>query len=357
VSTSKKPPPKSKPQRETNPSVVKQALLRRFDRRITGQGEIELPCIPAMIDPYMAKLESLWKVIGKPFSEEELAQLRKAVETELARGYTASVYSRLSVRFETHRPPHPGIQYVIAAKVLPLQEIYTKWGVGQDAPLFGRMADAKVVALAAELGDPQSVSVVDIGAGVGRNAIALARLGHPTDAIEPVATMVETMRSATASETLPLEVIQADVLAKDFSLKSSHYKLSIVVEVTSHFRDLEDMRKLFTKLADALVPGGLALVNVFLPSDGYKPDAMVKEASQALWSTVFTRAELAFVTQELPFDRISDESMHDYEKEHLPPEAWPPTSWFEAWAQGNDVFGLPPGKAPIELRWLVYRRR
>src|SRR3954471_19304342 len=125
VSTSKKPPAKVKPERETNPSVLKQALLRRFDRRITGQGEIELPCIPSMLDPYMTKLEGLWKIIGKPFSEEELAELRKALEKELMNGYRASVYSRLSVRFQTHRPPHPGIQYVISAKVLKLQDVYT----------------------------------------------------------------------------------------------------------------------------------------------------------------------------------------------------------------------------------------
>jgi SAM-dependent methyltransferase len=337
--------------------VLKQALLRRFDRRTTGQGEIEFPCIPSMLDPYMAKLESLWKVIGKPFSEAELAQLRKAVETELVRGYQASVYSRLTVRFETHRPPHPGIQYVIVARVLPLEDVFTQWGAAQNVPLFGRLSDTKVTALAADLGDPKSAPVLDIGAGVGRNAIPLARLGHPTDAIEPVATMADAMRGVAAAESIPLEVIQADVLKPDVALKSAHYKLVIVAEVTSHFRDADDMRRLFTKLADALVPGGLALVTIFLASDGYKPDDLAREAAQAMWSTMYTRAELAFITQELPFDKISDESMHDYEKEHLPPEAWPPTVWFEAWSQANDVFALPPGKTPVDLRWVVYRKR
>ena len=98
-------------------------------------------------------------------------------------------------------------------------------------------------------------------------------------------------------------------------------------------------------------------MSVFLTSDGYKPDEMARQASLALWSMMFTRGELSFITQELPFDRISDESVHDYEKDHLPADYWPPTSWYEAWTQGGDVFALPMGKAPMELRWLAYRRR
>jgi len=111
------------------------------------------------------------------------------------------------------------------------------------------------------------------------------------------------------------------------------------------------------RLADILAPGGVALVTTFLASDGYKPDEMARQASQILWSTVFTRSELSFITEELPFDRISDESMHDYEKDHLPSDAWPPTTWYEGWALGSDVFSLPLGKAPMELRWVAHRRR
>src|SRR5438132_3670106 len=92
---------KSKQQRETNVAVLRPAIVRRFDRRITGQGEIEFPCTPTMLEPYMTKLAGLFTALGKPFSEEELAGLRKALETELNRGYEASPYSRLAVRFET----------------------------------------------------------------------------------------------------------------------------------------------------------------------------------------------------------------------------------------------------------------
>jgi 2-polyprenyl-3-methyl-5-hydroxy-6-metoxy-1,4-benzoquinol methylase len=354
---SKKAPFKAKHQRETNAAVLKQALIRRFDRRITGHGELEFPCIPSMVEPYLTKLGAIFSAMGKPFSDEELAGLRKALETELGRGFAQSPYSRLSVRFETHRPPHPGIQYFVSAKVQMLEEVYAQWGADQTTPLFGRLPDAKVVALAAELGDPASAPVLDVGAGNGRNSVPLARLGHPTDAVEPVEPMANEIRRIAGEENLPLGVIQGSIFSPDVPAKKGHYKLAIVAEVTSHFQNTQDIRTLFGKLADALAPGGFALVSAFLAADGYKPDEMARQVSQVLWSTIYTRSELQFVSQELPFDRVSDESVHDYEKEHLPSDAWPPTSWFEAWTQGGDVFALPVGKPPIELRWLTFRRR
>ncbi len=354
---SKKASFKTKHQRETNQAVLKQALVRRFDRRITTQGEVEFPCIPSMIEPYLAKLASIFSAVGKPFSDEELAKLKKALEIELARGFSLSPYSRLSVRYETHKPPHPGIQYYITPKVLMLEEVYAQWGQSQTTPLFGRLPDAKVVALASELGDPKSAPVLDVGAGNGRNSIPLARLGHPTDAVEPVAPMADVMRKVAKEENLPLEVIQASVFSPEVPAKKSHYKLAIVSEVTSHFQSTSDMRTLFTKLADALAPGGLALVSAFLTTDGYKPDEMARQVALVLWSTMYTRAELQFISQELPFERVSDEPTIEYEKEHTPAGEWPPTSWYEAWAQGGDVFALPLGKPPVELRWLTFRRK
>ena len=41
----------------------------------------------------------------------------------------------------------------------------------------------------------------------------------------------------------------------------------------------------------------------------------------------------------------------------LPPEAWPPTSWFESWALGSNLFDVPTGSSPFELRWLLCQRQ
>jgi hypothetical protein len=58
----------------------------------------------------------------------------------------------------------------------------------------------------------------------------------------------------------------------------------------------------------------------------------------------------------LPLELIADDSVCDYEKAHLPTDAWPPTAWFESWSTGRDVFkDVARESSPIDLRWLVYR--
>jgi hypothetical protein len=58
----------------------------------------------------------------------------------------------------------------------------------------------------------------------------------------------------------------------------------------------------------------------------------------------------------LPLSLVADDSVFDYEKQHLPEGAWPPTSWYAAWVSGQDVFDVPRERSPIEMRWLVYRK-
>jgi hypothetical protein len=128
-------------------------------------------------------------------------------------------------------------------------------------------------------------------------------------------------------------------------------------EVVSHFRDVAEVRLAFEKFAEALVPGGLVLINTFLASDGYKPDPTVRQVAETAWSAVFTRDELRFITDELAFEYLSDESAYEYEKLHLPAAEWPPTPWFESWTRGRNVVDLPADTSPIELRGLLYRRR
>jgi 2-polyprenyl-3-methyl-5-hydroxy-6-metoxy-1,4-benzoquinol methylase len=344
-------------QRETSTSVLRLALLRRVNHRVIGQGELDLPCIPSMLDFYMTKLANLWEILGKPFTEPELANMRGLMEQQLAAGYKASPYARVVVGYQS-RPLPEGIKYIIRLNTQTMEDIYSSGWISEDKQTpFGRLPDAKVMALAAGLGDPVAAPVLDIGAGTGRNAIPLARLGHPTRAIEPVANLASQMRKVAEAEKIALEVEETDFLGPNLTVQPGHYKLVVLAEVVSHFRGIAQVRQLFEKLAQALAPGGLVLVSSFLTSDGFKPDTATREASAFAWCTLFTRADLKFIVDELPFDRMSDESVHDYEKEHLPEGSWPPTPWFVTWTQGSDAFDVPVGKAPIDLRWLVYRRR
>jgi hypothetical protein len=82
---------------------------------------------------------------------------------------------------------------------------------------------------------------------------------------------------------------------------------------------------------------------------------MARQMSEVMWCCAFTRRELDEAAAGLPLTRVSDESAHDYEKEHLPESAWPPTGWYADWSQGQDLFDVPADRSPLDLRWLVYR--
>jgi SAM-dependent methyltransferase len=215
--------------------------------------------------------------------------------------------------------------------------------------------DAKVIRVSSTLG--VGAPVLDVGAGTGRNALALAAKGHPTDAIEMVPAFCKAMRDSAVRSSLPLRVFEADILSSQLRLERAHYRLAFASEVLTHFGSADEARALFVKLADALAPGGLLLFNVFLGRNGYEPDRLAREFGHTWFASLFSRSELAFLVDELPFEFVSDESMFEFEKAHTEPTAWQPTSWFESWSQGSNVFDLPVGKAPIDLRWLVYRRK
>jgi SAM-dependent methyltransferase len=344
-------------QRETNRSLTRQALQRVVDRRIVSRGELDFPCVPSFGDRYVAQLTESWRAIGRAFAAPEVEDLRKNVAHALATGFAASPYARMIVSYEAPAPPQAGVHYIIRLKEHTMEEHYRRWVAERNPPLFGVTPDCKVLSVARELGPPENVCVLDVGAGTGRNAIALARLGYATDALEPVPALVEQMRNDAAKEGVSLDVIEGDILSPQLSLAEGRYRLIVLAEVISYFRSVEQVRIAFTKFASALAPGGVALVNSFLAMEGYKPDDAAREVSETAWSRIFTRGELAFINETLPFDRVAEESVYDYEKRNAPTKSWPPTGWFEDWSQGRNVFDLPSGRAPIDMRWLVYRRR
>ena len=343
--------------RKSKAPELRSAMLRVLDRRIVSKGDVVFPCVPALAGQYAAKLLETWASLGRKFSDADAEQLRRALADVQFAGYRSSPHALLLVSWEAEPPPSAHLRYRLEIKAQTIEDEFNDWVKVRSAPLFGALPDAKVIHLAAELGDPSSVPVLDIGAGTGRNAVPLARLGHPTDALEIVPALCDQMRQTLASEVLPMRVIEADFLADDPSLEQARYRLAVLSEVVTHFRDVEQLRDAFSKLSDALAPGGVLLFNTFLGVGGYQPDAVAQQVAYSSLSSLFSRADLDFLEKDLPFEKVSDESAHDFEKAHLPPAARPPTSWYVSWSRGRNVFDVPEGKAPVELRWLVYRRR
>jgi SAM-dependent methyltransferase len=344
-------------QRNSDTSASRPAMLRVLDRRIVSHGQVVFPCIPALAGQYASKLLATWASLGRQFSEAEAEQLRRVLSDALSTGYESSPHALLVVRWEAEPLPSALLRYTIEVQGQSIEDKYADWVKSRPQPLFGALPDAKVIAVAAQLGESSSAPVLDVGAGTGRNALALARLGHPTDAVELVPALCDQMRQARESEALPLRIIEADFLSPEASVEQARYRLVVLSEVVSHFRGVDQIQATFSKLSNALAPGGMLLFNAFLGTRGYVPDALAQQISYSALSSIFSRADLDFLEKDLPFERLSDESAHDFEKAHLPESAWPPTSWFVDWSRGQNVFDASDRSPPMELRWLAYRRK
>jgi SAM-dependent methyltransferase len=355
---SKKASTKQRPARETNQAVVRQAMLRRLPRRLGAKGQMVLPAAPALLDHYTDTLHQAFAALGRVFTESEREHLRGVLEKKLSEAFTASPYSRLVVRYETDEPPQTSLTYNVAIASSSVKDEYENWIKTRTPPYFGAHPDAKIMEAARSLGAPAEVPVLDVGAGSGRNTLPLAREGFPVDAVELTPGLAEILRADAAKESLPVRVFEGDALAGQIELAEGHYRLFCMAEViASHIRTVAEVRTLFEAAAAALAPGGLLVFNAFLPKEGYRPEAMARELAQVFWCNLFTRADFTTAAQGLPFELVSDESTHDFEQEHQPQDGWPPTGWFVDWASGLDLFDLPRGRAPIDLRWLAYRRQ
>jgi SAM-dependent methyltransferase len=343
--------------REANTTRIREGIFQKVDRRTRGKGELAMPCAPSLLDHYIDGFKSIFIAFGKPFTEEEVEHLRGLLREQLEEGFRASAIAELRVRWETQPPPKRGIQYHIRYVVPSLSEQYDMWVANKKPPLFGKHPDQKLLHVAKELGEPAAVPVLDVGAGTGRNSLPLAKLGHPVEALEMTASFADIIREAADKEKLTVNIINADVHTADLADKQGYYKVVVISEVLTHFRSVAQLRSLFERLGQAMAPGGCVVCNAFVSEEDYEVDHIVREYSEAVWAALFTRQDFAAALRGLPFEIASDESVLEYEKQHIPAADWPPTGWYVNWATGRDIMTLPDNAPPpLELRWLVIRR-
>ncbi|MEY4512213.1 MAG: hypothetical protein RLZZ450_4335 [Pseudomonadota bacterium] len=342
-------------QRGHNHGGLRQAAVKVIDRRVMGSGSVALPCVPALLDSYVERLCTMWTALGRTFSASEREQLREGLAGVLRAGFEHSPHTLMVVNYEARPAPKSTLAYTLQLQERSVESYYEAWAGMPAGAHFGKHADAMVLALARQL--TPGAHVLDVGAGHGRNSVPLCKLGLKVDALEPVESLCDEMRAQRARAALELSVIRGDLLDPELELASERYQLVILSEIVSHFRDSAQLQGALAKLSAALARDGLLAMNVFVCDDGYTPEALVRQAAQVALSSSFTRSELLTATQQLPLGLLRDEPALDYERDHVPPEAWPPTPWFEGWSEGRNIFDVPGQVPPIRLRWLVYQKR
>ena len=333
--------------------MLHEAMVRRWYRRSVAEGQIRVPAVPGLIDEYVQLCGNVCATLGVWHTPEQSSQLRTVLEAELAKGFKASPRSDIVISYNA--PFGTGVNFRVKAEWRTLEADYDEWVAVRPPPLFGTEPDARVLALAAEAADPTTHRVLDVGAGTGRNALALARRGHPVDAVEMAGKLADVMRSEAQSESLGVQVIQSDVFT---AMENVHeeYQLMVLSEVVPDFRTTHELRGVFELAADCLAPGGRLVFNAFLPREGYVPDDAAVELGQQCNTMIYTRDQMANAAAGLPLELVADDSAYEYEKAHLPEGGWPPTGWFEGWANGLDVFDVEREHSPIGLHWLVYQK-
>jgi SAM-dependent methyltransferase len=332
------------------------AIVERLKRRTLGGGKLSGPCLPALIEHYVAKAIKLFDVLDRPLGGAELSGFRSLMKTKLEEGFEASPHARFVLSYHPSETDPMAIACSFSVIVPSLEEQITEWVQTSGAiEPFGKYPDAKVLDVARQLQERGPLRVLDVGAGTGRNSLPLARMGLNVVAIEPVAQFAEQLRKAATDEGLSCAVIEGDVFDDATECAVDSYELVVLSEVVTHFTE-QELRNALPKLVAALSADGTLLLNAFVARSGYQPDALARQASSSVWSSFFTRQELAAITLRGGLELVSDEPALDYEQAHSLPEAWPPTSWYVSWAQGKNLFATSEGTAPIELRWLAYRR-
>ncbi|EHB49959.1 Methyltransferase type 12 [Mycolicibacterium rhodesiae JS60] len=328
-------------------------MARRLHRRAIATGEISVPAVPGMLEEYVAMCTGLFDSLGRGFTDEQIDNLRNILRDQLGEAFAASPRSEIVISYEA--PVGMVVNYHVKCRWWSVEGAYENWIATREPPLFGSEPDARVWTLAGQAADPASFPILDLGAGTGRNALALARRGHPVDAVEMTPSFAETILVGAQKEALTVRVLQRDIFATLDDLRRD-YQLILLSEVVSDFRSADQLRGVFDLASQCLAPGGLLVFNAFVAHRDYTPDEGALQLGQQCYTTIFTQSQMSGALAGFPLTLVSDESVYDYEKGHLPAESWPPTSWYADWVSGQDVFDVPRSERPIEMRWLVYQQ-
>lgn len=329
------------------------AVKAKLETVIEASGAFKLPCLPTMAEQYLKLARGLLKVLGQQPTAAQIQSLETQLTQKLIEGFDRSPRTYLSLSYELVNPER-GLAGGIGLS-LTLEDAPNTLAAlsAATSSRFGRYPDAKAMAVAAELGNASTVPVLDIGAGIGRNSLPLAKRGHAVDAIVSNPQAGKQLQEVAQSRGLAVKLLPSQFL--DDESVSGSYALALAPEILPHLRSLDAIGQFFRQISRVLLPGGVLVVGAFVTKGHYRPDAKTQELAQALGCSIVERSQLKALIDALPFTWISDESVVAYESRHLPSEAWVPSENFLAWANGRELFPtlIDP---PVELRWLRFQR-
>ena len=97
-------------------------------------------------------------------------------------------------------------------------------------------------------------SACDLGAGFGMHAIPLARAGYKVTAIDTSPLLLSALGQA--AKDLPVKLVEANLLDFAAHLDSSPDLILCMGDTLTHLETLDEVEKLFSRVAQALTPSG-----------------------------------------------------------------------------------------------------
>lgn len=339
--------------RRPEASPPARALLEGLTCVSSQQGELVLPCIPSLAEALGRRVARAVFPDG-PARPHEARRIHRELALALRRGFEVSPYSIVRIRYAQRRRRLVRLAIDVVSQRVGdhFDRFYDRQGDGG----FDPWPDAKVIQMAGTCGPSAGAPVLELGPGAGRNALALARLGHPVTVLELSPALGQRVRERAAEDSLAVDVVLGDVSAGALPAHPEGYALVTASRMVPHLRDAAALRSLAERCAAVLRPGGALLFDLFLAAPGTAPEPVVREIAHRRDSLLCTHEELRAVLAGLPLSLLAREPVVDFESRHRPSGQWPSQAWFEGWARGTHMFPDAPVPRPMELHWISCRR-
>ena len=131
-----------------------------------------------------------------------------------------------------------------------LAPIYLWMAGGAEKALALGAADLNLLGVTASAGDP----ALDLGAGFGMHAIALARLGYRVTALDSSPELLSELEQL--GEGLGIRALQADLLSFEADISIPPRLILCMGDTLTHLASIADVDLLCRRVAMALAPGG-----------------------------------------------------------------------------------------------------
>ena len=178
------------------------------------------------------------------------------------------------------------------------------WMIGDfDRAIATARAELRAIGLAPGEGG----SAVDLGAGLGAHAIALAEAGYAVTAIDSCAPLLDELR--VRAQPHAITVIHGDLAQWRRHCRGPHQAILCMGDTLTHLASVDAVEQLFDEVAEALAPVGVFVATFRDYSDpqrrGVDRFIPVRQDDQRVLTCVLEYTETAVIVHDLVHERTA----------------------------------------------------